>query len=92
MDAKKFLYAKIAKSGSKPITEDDIEYFKFIEKLDDIVVMSAINELLSQHKIIKLYYDTKSKIADNVPSKNSVIAYRPYYNISSNSFNDLMNI
>lgn len=90
MDAKEFLYTKIAKSGSKPITEDDIAYFQFVEKLDEKVVISAINELLSQHKIVKLYYDKKSKIADQIPSKYSVVAYRPYIEISDSFLEDLL--
>lgn len=89
MDAKEFLYTQIAKSGSKPITEDDIAYFKFIEKLDDNVVISAINELLSQHKIVKFYYDKKTKIANGIPSSDSIIAYRPYFEISSTFTEDL---
>lgn len=92
MDAKDFLYTKISKSGSEPITESDIAYFQFIEKIDEKTVISAINELLLQHKIVKFYYDTKTKMTDEYPSKYSVVAYRPYYSISDNFLNDLMNM
>lgn len=89
MNVEAFLYNKIAKSGSKPITDDDISYYRLSERFDKDEVEKAIEKLKITKKIIIVYYDKVERIASKYPTSRSIIAYRKTPIVDKNFISEL---